>query len=151
MIDRKRRTLILGALTGCSAWLASRLALAGWNADAFHSKDITSALKGLLGMESAETSERIQIKAPDIAENGAVVPITVETDLPDVRSITLVAAKNPNPLVASFEFVDPSVTPFVSTRIKMAETADLIAVVQSGDKFYQNARTVKVTIGGCGG
>ncbi len=151
MIDPKRRALIMSALTGCAAWLGSRLAWAEWNAAAFHSKDVASALKGLLGTDSPETSDRIQIKAPDIAENGAVVPITVETDLPEVRSISLIAAKNPNPLVASFEFVDPKVTPFISTRIKMAETADVIAVVQSGDKFYQNARAVKVTIGGCGG
>ena len=155
MIDAKRRTLVKGSLAAGAAvgagLIAPRLALAEWNAAAFQSKDIATALTGLLGSDSAEVSDRIKIKAPDIAENGAVVPVTVETDLEGVTSITLIAAKNQMPLIASFEFVDPSVIPFVSTRIKMAETADVIAVVKAGGTLYKNAKNVKVTIGGCGG
>ncbi|MGQ9660290.1 MAG: thiosulfate oxidation carrier protein SoxY [Thermochromatium sp.] len=154
MIDTKRRTLVKGSLAAGAVvgagWMVPR-AFADWNAVAFQAKDIPTALTSLLGSDTAEVSDRIRIKVPDIAENGAVVPVTVETDLEGVTSISLIAAKNQSPLVASFEFVDPSVVPFVSTRIKMAETADVIAVVKAGDKLYQNAKNVKVTIGGCGG
>jgi len=154
MIDAKRRTLVKGSLAAgavVGAGLIAPRAFADWNAAAFQAKDVPTAMTGLLGSDSAEDSDRIKIKAPDIAENGAVVPVTVETDLEGVTSISIIAAKNQSPLIASFEFVDPSVIPFVSTRIKMAETADVIAVVKAGDKLYKNAKNVKVTIGGCGG
>jgi sulfur-oxidizing protein SoxY len=155
MIDATRRTLLKGSLAAGSVGvavglLAPRLALADWNEAAFHAKDIPTALTGLMGSDAPETSDRIKIKAPDIAENGAVVPVTVETDLEGVTSIAIIASKNQTPLIASFDF-SGSAIPFVSTRIKMAETADVVAVVKVGDKLYQNAKSVKVTIGGCGG
>ncbi|MCK7578259.1 MAG: thiosulfate oxidation carrier protein SoxY [Chromatiales bacterium] len=152
MIDAKRRTLVKGSLAAgavVGAGLIAPRAFADWNAAAFQAKDIPTAMTGLLGSDSAEVSDKITIKAPDIAENGAVVPVTVETDLEGVTSISLIASKNQLPLIASFEFLDPSLAPFVSTRIKMAETADVIAVVKAGDKLYKNSKTVKVTVGGC--
>lgn len=157
MIDTKRRTLLKGSMAAGSVGaavgaglLTPELALAEWNEAAFKAKDIPTALDDLLGSDSAETSDKIKIKAPDIAENGAVVPVTVETDLEDVTSISIIAAKNQTPLIASFDLSKVAL-PFVSTRIKMAETADVVAVVKAGGKLYKNAKSVKVTIGGCGG
>ena len=157
MIDAKRRILLKGSLAAGSVGvaigaglLAPRLVLAAWNEAAFHAKDVPSALASLLGSDAMETSDAIQIKAPDIAENGAVVPVTVETNLEGVKSIAIIAEGNATPLIASFDLGESAV-PFVSTRIKMGKTADVIAVVQTGDKLLSNAKNVKVTIGGCGG
>ena len=157
MTDARRRILLKGSLAASSAGIAigagvlkPRLALAEWKSAAFQAKDAKTAMTELMGGDHAETSDRIRIKAPDIAENGAVVPVTVETDLEDVTSIAIMASKNQSPLIASFDFTEASI-PFVSTRIKMAETADVVAVVKAGNKLYKNVRSVKVTIGGCGG
>lgn len=157
MIDAKRRILLKGSLAAGSigvavgaGLLSPRLVLADWNEAAFHAKDIPTALKGLIGSEDAATSDQIKIMAPEIAENGAVVPVTVETDMEGVTSITIIASENQTPLIASFDLGEGTV-PFVSTRIKMAKTADVVAVVKSGDGLYKNAKNVKVTIGGCGG
>lgn len=152
MIDVKRRTLVKGSLAAgavVGAGLIAPRAFADWNAAAFEAKDIPTAMTGLLGSDAAEVSDRIKIKAPDIAEDGTKVRVTVQTDLEGVTSISLIASKNRLPLIASFEFVDPSVAPFVETSIKMAETAEVIAVVKAGDKLYKNSKSVKVTVGGC--
>ena len=95
-------------------------------------------------------SSHVSIKAPDIAENGAVVPITVKTDLANAESVSIIVPNNPNPLAASFELT-PSSGGLVSTRIKMAKTSDVHAVVKAGGKLYSASKEVKVTIGGCGG
>ena len=157
MIDAKRRILLKGSLAASSVsvaiaagLLSPRLVLAAWNEAAFQAKDVPTALSSLLGTDAKETSDAIQIKAPDIAENGAVVPVTVETTLEGVKSISIIAEGNATPLIASFDLGESAV-PFVSTRIKMGKTADVIAVVQTGDKLLSNAKNVKVTIGGCGG
>ncbi len=104
----------------------------------------------MYGNDTTEVSEAIKIKAPDIAENGAVVPITIETDMADVSNIALIAAENGTPLVASFQLSAESV-PFVSTRIKMGKTGDVVAVVKAAGKLHSARKSVKVTIGGCGG
>jgi len=104
----------------------------------------------LFGSDAAEASDAIKIKAPDIAENGAVVPITIETGMADVKNIALIAAENSTPLVADFQLSADSV-PFVSTRIKMGKTGDVVAVVKAGGKLHSARKSVKVTIGGCGG
>jgi sulfur-oxidizing protein SoxY len=157
MIDAKRRMLLKGSLAAGSVGVAvgagllsPSLVLASWNEAAFNAKAVPDALNGLLGSDATETSDAIMIKAPDIAENGAVVPITIETSLPGVKSIAIIADKNQTPLIASFDLGESAV-PFVSTRIKMAETSNVVAVVQTADKVYSNAKEVKVTIGGCGG
>jgi sulfur-oxidizing protein SoxY len=157
MIDAKRRILLKGSLAAGSVGVAvgagllsPRLVLADWNEAAFGAKDVPSALSGLLGGDATETSEDISIKAPDIAENGAVVPVTVETAMVGVTAIAIFAAGNQTPLIAAFDLGE-SAMPFISTRIKMAKTADVMAVVKVGDKLYSNTKSVKVTIGGCGG
>jgi sulfur-oxidizing protein SoxY len=89
------------------------------------------------------------LETPQIAEDGAVVPITVESRLPNVETILIFVEKNPVPLAARFQF-DPSMDAFVSLRIKMNESSDVIAVVKSGDDYFGARRKVKVVVGGCG-
>ena len=155
MIDAKRRILLKGSLAAGAVGMAigaglltPRLVLAAWPEAAFSAQNVDDALKGLLGNAAHEPSDKIDLKAPDIAENGAVVPVTVETTLEGASSITLVAAGNMMPLVASFE-LGKGALPFISTRIKMGKTANLIALVKAGDKVYSASREVKVTVGGC--
>ena len=130
--------------------MTPRAVLAEWSESAFSAKEIPAALKGIYGSDTTETSDQIKIKAPDIAENGAVVPITIETGMADVSNIALLAAENASPLVADFQLGAESV-PFVSTRIKMGKTGDVVAVVKAGGKLLSARKSVKVTIGGCGG
>ena len=108
------------------------------------------AVQALLGVAEAAPSDKIPLKAPDIAENGAVVPIGVSADIDDVESISILVANNPSPLAASFD-ISPDAMADVSTRIKMGKTSDVIAVVKAGGKAYSVSKEVKVTIGGCGG
>jgi len=154
--DLKRRILLKGTLASGALGVAVGAGLltpgqvlAAWPKDAFQAKDIPGALGALMGADSAEESGEINIKAPDIAENGAVVPVTVSTTLA-AESIAIMAANNPVPLIASFNMTDLS-EGFVSCRIKMGKSGDVIAVVKSGGKLYRAGKEVKVTIGGCGG
>ena len=117
--------------------------------DAFKQKTDAEAIKALYG-KTAEASDKIKLDAPEIAENGAVVPIAVTTTLPDVISISFFASENPNALAASY--VIPSGTvPAVANRLKMAKTCNVIAIVESGGKLFSATKEVKVTVGGCGG
>jgi sulfur-oxidizing protein SoxY len=157
MIDAKRRILLKGSLAAGAVGVAvgaglltPRIVLAAWPEAAFQATSVDDALNALLGSNTHEASDSIKIKAPDIAENGAVVPVTVESDAEGISSISIIAAGNQNPLIASFELGAGAVG-FVSTRIKMAKTAEVVAVVKAGDKIMSSAKEVKVTIGGCGG
>ena len=139
----------LGVAVGAGL-LTPRAVLAAWPEAAFNAKTVPEALKALTGSDAPAASTDINIKAPDIAENGAVVPITVTTSIQDVESISVIAANNPVPLVASYNLGEGA-EGFVSTRIKMGKSGDVIAVVKSGSKLYSTNKGVKVTIGGCGG
>ena len=157
MIDAKRRILLKGSLAAGAVGVAvgaglltPRLVLAEWPEGAFKAESVDNALNALLGSSTHEVSESIKIKAPDIAENGAVVPVTVESDAEGIDSISIIAAGNQTPLIASFDLGEGALG-FVSTRIKMAKTAEVIAVVKAGDNIMSSAKEVKVTIGGCGG
>jgi sulfur-oxidizing protein SoxY len=152
----KRRNFLKGTFAtsmvgvAVSAGLLSpKAVLAAWPESSFAAKKLDDAINTLLG--SANTSPGdIKIKAPDIAENGAVVPITVSTKMSNVATITLLVSENPQPLCCNFELAS-NAEPFVSTRIKMGKTSDVVAVVKSGNKLFSAKKTVKVTIGGCGG
>ena len=117
--------------------------------DAFRQKDGNEAIKLLYG-RSAEPSDRIKLDAPEIAENGAVVPISVSTTLADVTTVSFVVPENPNPLAAYYR-IPPGTMPNVANRLKMAKTSNVIVIVEAGGKLYSASREVKVTIGGCGG
>jgi sulfur-oxidizing protein SoxY len=122
---------------------------ATWNSLAFTAKDPADAIKNA-GYAGATESSDIVIKAPDIAENGAVVPITATSNIPGTTSMAIFAEKNPAPLVANFEFSNGAEA-YISTRIKMAKTSLVRVSVTAGGKNYTASREVKVTIGGCGG
>jgi sulfur-oxidizing protein SoxY len=120
-----------------------------WNKKAFETKSFADTVKALGGAGSTESAQ-IQITAPDIAENGAVVPITVESALAKTQTISILIEKNPNTLSASFDIPDGT-DPFVTTRVKMAETSNVYAVVRADGKYYHAVKEIKVTLGGCGG
>ena len=121
---------------------------ATWNKSGFESKGVADALKSLGAANLAESKD-ITITAPDIAENGAVVPVAVTSRIPNTQSISIIVEKNPFPLSSTFEVAGGS-EGYVSTRLKIAETSNVRAVVKAGDKFYSAVKEVKVTIGGCG-
>jgi len=103
-----------------------------------------------LGGSQAQRSDAIELTAPEIAENGAVVPVQIESKLPGTKLIAILTEKNPRALTAVFHIPDGT-EPWVATRVKLAETAKIIALVQSDDGFHYAEREVKVTLGGCGG
>jgi sulfur-oxidizing protein SoxY len=117
--------------------------------DAFKQKSDADAIKSLYG-KAAEPSDKVKLDAPEIAENGAVVPISVSTTLADVTSISFLVSENPNALVAFYKIPSGTV-PTVANRIKMAKTSNVIAIVEAGGKLYSATKEVKVTLGGCGG
>jgi sulfur-oxidizing protein SoxY len=117
--------------------------------DAFKQKSDADAIKALYG-KTAEASDKVRLDAPEIAENGAVVPIGVSTTLADVTSISFLVSENPNALVASYK-IPAGTVPSVANRIKMAKTSNVIVVVEAGGKLYSATKEVKVTVGGCGG
>jgi len=125
-------------------------AVAAYMEKAFQADNVSGALMEATGSDSYTESGDIKLKAPDIAENGAVVPITVSSTLPNVESITIIAKKNPAPLTSTY-MLQNGAEPFVSTRIKLGKTSDIIAVVKSDGQLFSATKEVKVTIGGCGG
>jgi sulfur-oxidizing protein SoxY len=117
--------------------------------DAFKAKTEADAIKALYG-KPAEASDKVKLDAPEIAENGAVVPVSVTTTLADVTSISFLVSENPVVLVASYR-IPAGTVPSVANRIKMAKTSNVIVVVEAGGKVYSTTKEVKVTVGGCGG
>jgi sulfur-oxidizing protein SoxY len=102
-------------------------------------------------IDSATASDKIKLKAPDVAENGAVVPVTVDaSSLEGVTKIQIIATNNPDAIAGTFNLAEGTVA-FASTRIKMGKTGPVIALVTVGDKSFKAQKDVKVTIGGCGG
>ena len=140
---------VLAVAAGAGLLTPGRV-LAAWPQTAFESKELAETLKSLFGSEALTESGDIKIKAPEIAENGAVVPVSISTTLPNVESISIFAKNNPQPLTSTYK-LGPGADAFVSTRIKMGKTSDIIAVVKSGGKLLAASKEVKVTIGGCGG
>ncbi|OQX30560.1 MAG: thiosulfate oxidation carrier protein SoxY [Candidatus Sedimenticola endophacoides] len=153
----KRRVFLKGSMaTGtlgvaaAAGLLSPTAVLAAWPEAAFKAKKVDEVLTNLMGSSEMSDSAEIKIKAPDIAENGTVVPISVTTTMSGIESIAIVVANNPSPLVASFN-PGAGAEGFVSTRIKMGKTSDVIAVVKADGKLHSARKEVKVTIGGCGG
>ncbi|HEY7243921.1 MAG TPA: thiosulfate oxidation carrier protein SoxY [Xanthobacteraceae bacterium] len=157
--DGTRRLLIKGAVAGGLAGLGvaeigfpSQLQAADaseWPKDAFAQKTEADAVKALYG-KAAEESAKVVLDAPEIAENGAVVPISVSSTLPGVSSISILVAENPFPLAASYR-VPAGASAMVGSRLKMAKTSRVTALVEAGGKVYSASKEVKVTVGGCGG
>jgi sulfur-oxidizing protein SoxY len=120
-----------------------------WPQKAFKEKSEEAALNALYG-KTAEMSDKIKLELPEIAENGAVVPVTVATELPNVTSLAILVPENPFTLAASYRLPEGTM-PAISCRIKMAKTSMVVAIVESEGKLYRTTKEVKVTLGGCGG
>jgi sulfur-oxidizing protein SoxY len=151
-----RRTVLKGiwaagvlASAAAAGLLSPGRAFAAWNKGAFEAKSVVDAMKAL-GMTNAEDSKAIQIRAPDIAENGAVVPIDITSDIPGTTAISVFIEKNPSPYTGTFD-VSQGAVPYVHLRVKIGESSPVRVVVTAGGKHYTTAKEVKVTIGGCGG
>jgi len=156
--DCARRTIlksaVAGGLIGLGLGSFPFLAFADadakdFPADAFKQKSEADALKALYG-KSAEASDKVSLDAPEIAENGAVVPIAVTSSLPNVTGIAVLVLDNPFTLAAAYKIPDGTQAA-VASRLKMAKTTKVVAVVESGGKLYSATKEVKVTVGGCGG
>lgn len=153
-----RRFVVLGAacvallgFSGMTFDVTSAFAAASdkYPEDAFKQKSSDDAIKALYG-KVPEPSDKVKLDAPEIAENGAVVPISVTSTLTGVTSISLLVADNPNALAAYYKIPEGTV-PSVANRLKMAKTSNVIAIVEAGGKLYTATKEVKVTVGGCGG
>jgi sulfur-oxidizing protein SoxY len=156
-MDLIRRTVLKGA--GATGVLAGLLAAgvlkptlayaSDWNKAAFEAKDLDEALK-TLGAAGAADHKDLVMKAPEIAENGAVVPVDVTSNIPNTSSIAILVKMNPFPLSSQFDFSNGAVAD-VSIRLKVAQTSVIRAVAKADGKFYSTQKEVKVTVGGCGG
>jgi sulfur-oxidizing protein SoxY len=146
-MNRVRRVLLAGVVAGLlKPWAAMA---AAWNKNAFGATTPADALKGIGAANAAPTKDLV-IEAPQIAENGAVVPVEITSNIPGTRSISVLIDKNPFPLVGKFDFMEGAL-PYVKLNVKMGETSDLRVIAEAGGKHFVATREVKVTIGGCGG
>ena len=156
--DAARRMILKGAVAGGLAGLAfgsfpfpafADADVKDWPGDAFKQKGEAETLKALYG-KSAEASDKVSLDAPEIAENGAVVPVSVTSSLPGITGIAILVLENPNTLAAAYK-IPEGTQAMVASRLKMAKTSKVVAVVESGGKLYSATKEVKVTVGGCGG
>lgn len=156
-MNNTRRVFLKGTLTASALGVAAgaglltpRTVLAAWPQNAFNTTNLQQAMKMVDGTDST-TSGHVTIQAPDIAENGALVPISMSSDLKNVVSLSLYTPDNPFALNSTYEFSNGAM-PFSSFRIKLAKTQKVMAVARTSDgKLYSATKQVKVTIGGCGG
>jgi sulfur-oxidizing protein SoxY len=118
-----------------------------WNKPAFESKTLTGALQGM-NISGESVSPDIEVIAPDVAENGAIVQVEITSRIPNTEAISIVVEHNPTPLIANFMFANGA-EPFVVTRIKMAETSDLQAIVKVGNQYFKASKRVEVLENGC--
>lgn len=143
-------TLLLGTLLGGGLLRPSRVLAAEWQRQAFTAHSISEALKAYVNGTPSESRD-IVINAPEIAENGAKVPVEVTCNLPNAKSLAVFVDRNPMPLCATLDFY-PNVLPYARMELKIAETSRLRAVVRTSDgKYHVAFREIKVTLGGCGG
>jgi sulfur-oxidizing protein SoxY len=153
----KRRSFLKSTLVASATGAAVTAGILSPNTvfAAAHGNDLTKAksvdeVLKMIGAEGAETSDKIKIKAPEIAENGAVVPVGITSEIPGTTEIISLTAANPTPFAARYIMGEGAV-PAVKSRFKMGKTTDVVAVVKAGGKYYTAKTNVKVTKGGCGG
>ena len=157
MVSTRREALKAGggvtllALIAAAGWAVPQAAQAQtWNKAAFDAKTMDETMKSLGGGAAAQSKDITFVSTPDIAENGAVVPVGVTSAIPKTESIAILIEKNPSMLAASFE-IPAGTDPSISTRVKMGQTSNVYALVKADGKYYVAAKEIKVTLGGCGG
>ena len=152
----KRRSVVKGmlgsALLPFVSSLGALLPAAAYGRDnaAFDAKTAREGIEALFRSAKVEESDRLKLIAPEIAENGTVVPITIDTSLPELDSIAVFATENPRALVATYKFTPFSSTP-LDLRIKLGKSQKVLVVAQAGGRLYSTSRHVGVSVGGCGG
>jgi sulfur-oxidizing protein SoxY len=138
------------ALAAAGAMRAGTVSAQAWNKAAFETHGLDATLKAL-GIARPPTSKDVTfISTPDIAENGAVVPVGVTSAIPNTESIAILIENNPNMIAAIFD-IPPGTEPSITTRVKMGETSNVYAFVKADGKYYAAVKEIKVTLGGCGG
>ena len=153
----KRRIFLKSGLAAAEVAVAVQAGLlwpmevlaSAWPSDVFFSTTFDEAVAAMFGGEPVEESDKVHLEAREIAENGATVPVAVRTDFEGPFTVTLFSVKNPNPAVGRFE-VSPQLDGYIATRIKMAGTGEVVAVVTVGGRHYSARRRIQVTAGGCG-
>ena len=145
----ERRKILKGLSALAAVLTLPRVLFAARPDTAFEATSADKAIADLFGSTPVD-SDKVQMKIPDIAENGAVVPVTISSDIDNVESISVIVDNNPTPLAASFD-LSPSALPNVSVRIKMGQSSTVRAIVKADGNLYSSSKEVKVTIGGCGG
>ncbi|MDQ2961675.1 MAG: thiosulfate oxidation carrier protein SoxY [Pseudomonadota bacterium] len=158
-MDGKRRAMLK---SGGGATLLGLLAAAGllrpgdaraqttWNKGAFDTHSLGDTMKALGGGDPAQSKDIVFFQTPEIAENGAVVPIGITSNIPKTESIAILIEKNPNLLAAVFD-IPTGTDATISTRVKMAQSSNIYALVKADGKYYVAVKEIKVTLGGCGG
>jgi sulfur-oxidizing protein SoxY len=158
MMDNKRRAVLkssggatLLGLLAAAGWLKPGDARAQtWNKAAFDTHSVADTMKALGGGDPAQSKDIVFFQTPEIAENGAVVPIGITSNVPKTESIAILIEKNPNLLAAVFD-IPAGTDATISTRVKMAQSSNIYALVKADGKYYVAAKDIKVTLGGCGG
>jgi sulfur-oxidizing protein SoxY len=140
---------LYSALASIGFFQANPAMASAWKADWFAAKNVPDTLKAM-GIAAAPDSAEITITSPDIAENGAVVPVGIASKLPKTEMTALLVEKNPAMLAGFYEFT-PDAVADVSMRVKMGQSSDVIAIVKADGKFFMSKKEIKVTLGGCGG
>ncbi len=157
-MNRKRRDVLksgggvtLLALVAAAGWLKPGDAVAqAWNKAAFDTRNMAETMKALGGGDPVQSKAIVFFQTPDIAENGAVVPVGITSNIPKTESIAVLIEKNPNMLAAVFD-IPAGTEPSISTRVKMGQSSNIYALVKADGKYFVAAKDVKVTLGGCGG
>ena len=159
-MDARRRDVLktgggvsLLALVAAAGWLRpgdANAQAAAWNKAAFETHSLDETMKALGGGAPAQSKDIAFVSTPDIAENGAVVPIGVTSSIPKTESIAILSEKNPNMLAAVFD-VPVGTEPAITTRVKMGQSSNVYALVKADGKYYVASKEIKVTLGGCGG
>jgi sulfur-oxidizing protein SoxY len=149
MREDRRAFLKLVSLMAAAGLLPAPAHAEEWNKAAFAAKSVDDVVT-LLGGSAPQQSDQVILNGPEIAENGAVVPLEITSQVPNTESIAILIEKNPNTLAATFT-IPPGTLPDIQTRVKMNETCNVYALIRSDGKFFYAAKEIKVTLGGCGG
>ncbi len=147
--DAMRIATVLGLAVSAGILTPGLAFAAEWNTKAFDAKTLKE-VEQALGVGSVTNSKDVAITGPDIAENGAVVPVSVTSSLPKTEYVAILIEKNPSPLAAGFTIPDGTSTT-VTTRVKMGGTSNVHALVKADGKWFTSSKEIKVTLGGCGG
>lgn len=147
--DALRIASVLGLAVAAGIIKPGEAFAAEWNANAFNAKTLAEAEKAI-GASGLTESRDVMLTGPDIAENGAVVPVALASKLAKTEYMAILVEKNPQPLAAAFTVVEGT-DPAMTTRIKMGNTSNVVALVKADGKWYTATKEIKVTLGGCGG